>query len=78
MNVTMSILLPWWFRFTLGAFASVVILTLIWQWPSVQSRRAAYTEEGLAITSHDMKEHSPPGKDSALIQLLHSISTTSE
>ena len=60
-----------------GAFASVVILALIWQWPSVQTRRAASTE-GLAITSHDTTDHSPQGKDSALIELLHSISTTSE
>ena len=78
MNVTMSILPPPRVRFMLGAFASVVILTLIWLWPSVQTRRAASTEEGLAITSHDITEHSPPRKDPALIQLLHSISTTSE
>ena len=60
-----------------GAFASVVILTLIWQWPSVQTRRAASTE-GLATTSHDTTDHSPQGKDPALNELLHSISTTSE
>ena len=30
------------------------------------------------MTSHDMTEHSPLRKDPALIQLLHSISTTSE
>ena len=68
---------PWFLRFMVGAFASVVILTLIWQWPSVQTRRPASTE-GLAITSHDTTDHSPQGKDPALIELLHSISTTSE
>ena len=78
MSATMSMLSQPRVRFMLVAFTFTVFLIITWQWSSVQTRRSASTQGGLAMTSHDITEPSSPGTDPALLLLLHSISTTSD